>query len=153
MTWESELRMIRNLSRSTPIGITRRLSHFVPRFASSKAYKRPSTMGKGRKARGEVGEEYLHLPAHPSASPASSMIYDTHTHLLSTYAEYMTKYPTSTAYSNVHDFVRGVLCSDVPPPSSNTDGMRNSSRACVSFIKKYCSPLSPRLTAQDWRID
>ncbi|KAF8323192.1 hypothetical protein DL93DRAFT_2050050 [Clavulina sp. PMI_390] len=60
----------------------------------------------GKKQKAPVGPEYLYLPAHPSSSSPSTPIYDTHTHLLSTFAEYSVKYPTSTAFSTVHDFVR-----------------------------------------------
>jgi len=70
----------------------------------------------GRKGRGPVAEEYLHLPPHASASASSAPVCDTHTHLLSTFAEYTMKYSPSSAYSTVHEFVRGVYSSGTPAP-------------------------------------
>ncbi|KDQ20351.1 hypothetical protein BOTBODRAFT_27772 [Botryobasidium botryosum FD-172 SS1] len=73
-------------------------------------------MGKNKRPSAPA-EEYLHLPAHPSfaASPSPPPIIDTHTHLLSTYSHYRTKY-LSARYETIHDFVRALYRSDVPPP-------------------------------------
>ena len=71
-------------------------------------------MGKNRAK--IPGEEYMHLPAHPSYSASiSTPIVDTHTHLISTFAIYRQTYPTSQ-YETVFDFVRGMYCSQTPPP-------------------------------------
>ncbi|KAF9519979.1 hypothetical protein BS47DRAFT_1287707 [Hydnum rufescens UP504] len=71
-------------------------------------------MGKNRTK--TPGEGYMHLPAHPSYSGSTcALIVDTHTHLLSTFASYREKYPTSK-YETVFDFVRGIYCSQTPPP-------------------------------------
>jgi len=83
-----------------------RLAHTVPARARQ----------MGKKGRGPVAEEFLHLPPHPSASASSASVCDTHTHLLSTFAQYTMKYSPSSAYPTVHEFVRGVYCSDTPPP-------------------------------------
>lgn len=77
----------------------------------------------GKKGRGPVGQEYMHLPPHHSATSSSPTVLDTHTHLLSTFAEYTMKYPTSATYFTVHDFVRGLYCSDTPPPFANDKSM------------------------------
>ncbi|KAG9312398.1 hypothetical protein JVU11DRAFT_6779 [Chiua virens] len=52
-------------------------------------------------------ESHLVLPAHSNDAAASTPIIDTHTHLLSTFSTYKTKYPTGK-YDTVWDFVRGV---------------------------------------------
>lgn len=60
-------------------------------------------MGKNKKYT-VPNESHLCLPAHPNAS---TPIIDTHTHLLTTFSSYKTKYPTGK-YDTVWDFVRGV---------------------------------------------
>ena len=60
-----------------------------------------------KKKRPAANEGDLHLPAHPSASPTSSTIVDTHTHLLSTFAFYRQKFP-SGKYETVFDFAKGL---------------------------------------------
>jgi len=73
-------------------------------------------MGKNnRKKTGLPGEEYIHLPAHPSYREASSGIIDTHCHILSTYASYFSKYP-APKLPTVYDFVRAVYTVPNPPP-------------------------------------
>lgn len=52
-------------------------------------------------------ESHLSLPAHPNAATRTTPIIDTHTHLLTTFSSYKTKYPTGR-YDTVWDFVRGV---------------------------------------------
>jgi len=94
-----------------------RLAHTVPARARQ----------MGKKGRGPVAEEFLHLPPHPSASASSASVCDTHTHLLSTFAQYTMKYSPSSAYPTVHEFVRGVYCSDTPPPFIDGRGMMESS--------------------------
>ena len=84
----------------------------------------------GKRSRGLVGEEYLHLPPHTSASAGSTSICDTHTHLLSTFSEYTMKYLPSSAYMTVYEFVRGLYCSDTPPPVLEGKG------ASVSYIHR-----------------
>lgn len=56
-------------------------------------------MGKKSKT---PGEEHLLLPEH--ATKGSSIV-DTHTHLLSTFAQYRERYPAGK-YETVYDFVR-----------------------------------------------
>jgi TatD DNase family protein len=60
-----------------------------------------------KKKRPAANEDDLHLPKHPSASPTSSAIVDTHTHLLSTFAAYRGKFP-SGKYETVFDFAKGL---------------------------------------------
>lgn len=84
-----------------------------------------NTRRMGKKGKGPVEQEYLQLLAHKSRSSTSPYVCDTHTHLLSTFAEYTTKYSSSLAYHNIHEFVRGLYCSDTPPPTANGDGMRD----------------------------
>ncbi|KAI9566635.1 hypothetical protein HD554DRAFT_2115274 [Boletus coccyginus] len=52
-------------------------------------------------------ESHLSLPAHPNANAATTPIIDTHTHLLSTFSFYKSKYPTGK-YDTLWDFVREV---------------------------------------------
>lgn len=80
-------------------------------------------MGKNNRRKGaeRPGEEYLHLPPHPSFTPTASSIVDTHTHLMSTFSEYAVKYPALN-YPTVHDFIRGMYCSDTPAPISQMAG-------------------------------
>lgn len=59
-------------------------------------------MGKNKKY---PNESHLCLPAHPSTT--TTPIVDTHTHLLTTFSFYKSKYP-SGKYDTVWDFVRGV---------------------------------------------
>ncbi|KAF8835224.1 Metallo-dependent hydrolase [Paxillus ammoniavirescens] len=60
-------------------------------------------MGKNKKSH-LPNEKYLSLPAH---AEAAIPIVDTHTHLLSTFSSYRSKY-TSGKYDTVWDFVRGI---------------------------------------------
>ncbi|KAG8215662.1 hypothetical protein J3R82DRAFT_7536 [Butyriboletus roseoflavus] len=60
-------------------------------------------MGKNKKYT-VPDESHLSLPAHPNAA---TPIIDTHTHLLSTFSAYKSKYPTGK-YDTVWDFARGV---------------------------------------------
>ncbi|KIJ19643.1 hypothetical protein PAXINDRAFT_166738 [Paxillus involutus ATCC 200175] len=60
-------------------------------------------MGKNKKSN-LPNEKYLSLPAH---TEAAIPIIDTHTHLLSTFSSYRSKY-MSGKYDTVWDFVRGV---------------------------------------------
>ncbi|KAF9234910.1 hypothetical protein BU15DRAFT_89790 [Melanogaster broomeanus] len=62
-------------------------------------------MGKNKKRNNNVPDEkHLALPAHPEA--AATPIIDTHTHLLTTFSAYKSKYPAGK-YDTVWDFVRG----------------------------------------------
>lgn len=70
-------------------------------------------MGKNKKS-SVPGEEYLLLPPHPErlAGPGSDRvtgtpIIDTHTHLISTFASYRSKYK-SGKYDTVFELVRGL---------------------------------------------
>ena len=70
---------------------------------------RPKTrqMGKNKYKKYTVPDEsHLSLPAHPNAIAATTPIIDTHTHLLTTFSSYRTKYPTGK-YDTLWDFVRG----------------------------------------------
>ena len=70
---------------------------------------RPKTgkMGKNKNKKNSVPDEsHLSLPAHPNANAATTPIIDTHTHLLTTFSSYKTKYPTGK-YDSLWDFVRG----------------------------------------------
>ncbi|KAF9221166.1 Metallo-dependent hydrolase [Gyrodon lividus] len=60
-------------------------------------------MGKNKK-NNVPDEKHLSLPAHPEAA---TPIIDTHTHLLSTFSSYKTKYRAGK-YDTVWDFVRGI---------------------------------------------
>lgn len=67
-------------------------------------------MGKNNKKRPSVPDEaHLLLPTPPGATEHASQtpIVDTHTHLLSTFSSYRSKYPTGR-FESVYDFVRGV---------------------------------------------
>src|SRR6267154_2002437 len=64
------------------------------------------TMGKNKKKFNTIPPEtYLRLPALADASLAAQPIIDTHTHLVSTFSTYRSKYKNGTLY-NIHDFVR-----------------------------------------------
>ena len=62
----------------------------------------------GKKKSSVPAETHLLLPAHPARpEPSAAPIIDTHTHLISTYSLYRSKYPAG-AHTTVYDFVRGV---------------------------------------------
>ncbi|KAI0779645.1 hypothetical protein C8Q74DRAFT_1199416 [Fomes fomentarius] len=65
-------------------------------------------MGKNKKS-STPGEQHLLLPQHPhrSAPDVRTPIVDTHTHLLSTFSLYRSKYKTGK-YATIYDFVREV---------------------------------------------
>lgn len=75
------------------------------RFCSSYNPGTNRKMGKNNKKRSSAPDEsHLHL----SSTEASTVpLVDTHTHLLSTFEAYTSKYPSGT-YETVYDFVRGV---------------------------------------------
>lgn len=58
---------------------------------------------KNKKAAAVPSEEHLFLPAHAAATS----IVDTHTHLVSTFAAYKSKYPAGQ-YETIPDFVRNL---------------------------------------------
>lgn len=64
-------------------------------------------MGKNKKSKSSVPDEvHLLLPQHAERPhPATTPIVDTHTHLLSTYSFYRSKYKRAR-YTTVYDFVR-----------------------------------------------
>ena len=62
----------------------------------------------GKKKSSVPSETHLLLPAHPARpDPALAPIVDTHTHLLSTYSLYRSKYPFG-AHATVYDFARAL---------------------------------------------
>ncbi|EPQ52929.1 Metallo-dependent hydrolase [Gloeophyllum trabeum ATCC 11539] len=64
-------------------------------------------MGKNNKKKLQVPHEsHLLLPAHPSCS-GSEQIVDTHTHLVSTFSSYQSKYREGR-YGSIFDFVKGI---------------------------------------------
>ena len=64
-------------------------------------------MGKNKKS-SVPAEEHLILPQHPARpSPTHTPIVDTHTHLLSTFSFYRSKYKLGK-FATVYDFVREV---------------------------------------------
>lgn len=67
--------------------------------------RKTSIMGKKSKRSAVPDEENLILPSR--TSPDAVQIIDTHTHLLSTFTTYRSKYPDGK-YATVFDFVRGV---------------------------------------------
>lgn len=64
-------------------------------------------MGKNNKKKSNItpAETYLRLPPLADASLADQPIIDTHTHLVSTFSTYRSKYKDGTLYT-IHDFVR-----------------------------------------------
>ena len=72
----------------------------VPHRSTQKSVQ----MGKNKK-NAVPDEVHLSLPAHPSA--ATTPIIDTHTHLLTTFSAYKSRYP-SGKYESVWEFVRGM---------------------------------------------
>ncbi|KAI0745530.1 hypothetical protein C8Q76DRAFT_703949 [Earliella scabrosa] len=83
------------------------------RFSTSTVYrqkpkgnKHQRTMGKNKKS-SVPAEEHLLLPQHPARPDTDTRtpIVDTHTHLLSTFSFYRSKYK-SGKYATVYDFVR-----------------------------------------------
>jgi TatD DNase family protein len=64
-------------------------------------------MGKNNKKKSNIipAETYLRLPPLADASLADQPIIDTHTHLVSTFSTYRSKYKNGTLYT-IHDFVR-----------------------------------------------
>lgn len=65
-----------------------------------------SRMGKNNKKRNNIPDEkYLLLPVH--STTATTPVIDTHTHLLSTFSWYRSKYG-SGRFSDLFEFVRGV---------------------------------------------
>jgi TatD DNase family protein len=65
-------------------------------------------MGKNNKKRPPVPDEvHLLLPAHSAAVQGAATVADTHTHILSTFATYKTKYPGGK-YETVFEFAKGL---------------------------------------------
>ncbi|KAH8836067.1 hypothetical protein DL96DRAFT_1703002 [Flagelloscypha sp. PMI_526] len=64
-------------------------------------------MGKKSKRSAVPDEEHLILPARVPAGDELVKIIDTHTHLLSTFTTYRSKYPDGR-FTDIFDFVRGV---------------------------------------------
>jgi TatD DNase family protein len=64
-------------------------------------------MGKNNKKKSNIipAETYLRLPPLADASLADQPIIDTHTHLVSTFSTYRSKYKNGTLYT-IYDFVR-----------------------------------------------
>lgn len=64
-------------------------------------------MGKNNKKKSNIipAETYLRLPPLADASLADQPIIDTHTHLVSTFSTYRSKYRNGSLYT-IHDFVR-----------------------------------------------
>jgi TatD DNase family protein len=95
-------------------------------------------MAKGRSKRPQPpAEEYLHLPAHSSFAGASSAtVVDTHTHLLSTFSDYRSKY-LDGKYGDVFEFVRAMYRSTTPPP--NKEGQEPEDRHVVeALVDVWC---------------
>lgn len=63
----------------------------------------------------------------------------------------MLKYPSSLEYPTVHDFVRGVLLSDKPPPGVNADSTILSywSESRRRHLSSVYSPLCVWIAPQD----
>lgn len=100
------LRLTLARHRSVPIS---HLSHLGPTPALQTL--RPYTTGKparkmGKKKPSVPAEEHLLLPQHPARPDAQTTpIVDTHTHLLSTFSFYRSKYKEGK-HDTVYDFVR-----------------------------------------------
>lgn len=100
------LRLTLARHRSVPIS---HISHLRP--APALQTLRPYTTGKparkmGKKKSSVPAEEHLLLPQHPGRPDAQTTpIVDTHTHLLSTFSFYRSKYKEGK-HDTVYDFVR-----------------------------------------------
>ncbi|KAH7886712.1 hypothetical protein F5I97DRAFT_1807266 [Phlebopus sp. FC_14] len=64
-------------------------------------------MGKNKKNNAVVTEAHLHLPAHKQAEAAATPVIDTHTHLMTTFSAYKSKYHAGK-YDDLWAFVRGM---------------------------------------------
>lgn len=97
----------RHLLRPSPCSL-RSYSSPIHRPSTNGKPKLPRTMGKNKKS-STPGEQHLLLPQHPhrSAPDVWTPIVDTHTHLLSTFSLYRSKYKTGK-YATIYDFVREV---------------------------------------------
>jgi len=63
-------------------------------------------MGKNNKKKSNVPDEkHLLLPLH--STTATTPVIDTHTHLITTYSWYRSKFPTAQ-FGNIFEFVRGL---------------------------------------------
>ncbi|EJD40850.1 hydrolase [Auricularia subglabra TFB-10046 SS5] len=93
----------------------------------------------------QIPEDVLSLPAHASAlgDGGAAPVVDTHTHLLSTFSWYRSKYKEG-ACETVWDFVRA-MCNT---PASDTDAakQRVKRHAVTSMVDVWCEPGSWR----DW---
>lgn len=108
-------------------------------------------MGKNNKKRNTHNEDDLYLPKHSAASSSSSPIVDTHTHVLSTFATYKSKFP-SGKYETVFDFAKGLY--------GNIQDGRHAVRSivdvwCEAPVRKEWkeladSALTEELRAQNW---
>lgn len=63
-------------------------------------------MGKNNKKKSSIPDE-KHLLLPPHSTTATTPVIDTHTHLLTTYSWYRSKYPTAQ-FSDIFAFVRGL---------------------------------------------
>ena len=88
--------------------LTWRPSHLYSLPAFIRQSHQLRNMGKNKNKKFTVPDEsHLSLPAHPNTHVATTPIIDTHTHLLTTFSSYKTKY-LAGKYDTVWDFVRGV---------------------------------------------
>lgn len=106
-------------------------------------------MGKSnkKKAAMAVPESVLSLPAHASALEIApdqqpTPVVDTHTHLLSTFSWYKSKYKDSAACETIWDFVR-TMCT---PPASDVEAdapkQRTRRHSVASMVDVWCEPAS-----------
>lgn len=81
-------------------------------------------------------ESTLVLPRHPDLSPDSNAeLVDTHTHLLSTYIEYVRKYQ-DRSHATISQFVQALLLSD-------------QSQKVAKIVDVWCE--APLITSPSWR--
>ncbi|KAI0718972.1 hypothetical protein C8T65DRAFT_637607 [Cerioporus squamosus] len=94
-------------SCSTRTAAPRVLCPFALRFYTTAKQAKPACkMGKKSKSSAPT-EEHLILPQHPARVAGGAPIVDTHTHLISTFSAYRSKYKAGK-HATVYDFVREV---------------------------------------------
>ena len=101
------------LTGSMPVKLFASSSPILRRLVSLSSPQHHRTfskrMGKNRSKAPAIPESCFNLPAHNSfkSEGAAPNFVDTHTHLLSTFTSYRSKYPEGQ-YSTLHDFARGL---------------------------------------------
>ncbi|KZW03309.1 Metallo-dependent hydrolase [Exidia glandulosa HHB12029] len=131
---------------SLPVRLIARPCSTASKYAGARKFQ-PMAKSKKQKAANAIPESVLSLPAHASALELAAdqepaPVIDTHTHLLSTYGWYKSKYKDDAACQTIWDFVR-TMCM---PPASDVEAdaakQRTRRHKVTSMVDVWCEPAS-----------